>query len=573
MKRKIKSNILKILIILAFIVIIPMPIYAAGIDGTVIVLNPGHGGRDTGCIGRVNGFFEKDITLKIARYLEEELLKYYDVKIILTHDGINFPKNDPGDLAARAMIARNNKADLYVSLHINDFSDYSKNGASVYVTSRTELPKYKEGMTRLANMILDRLCALGLNRENVYNNKLTTINKPAYYYYDGTKGDYYADIRHAMRGDTLDDLGADFRDGSGISTVLIEHCYMNNDNDMKFLDSEEDLRKLAKADADAIVEYYGLRLKTDVVAEINVDKAALNLLEGEKTQIVANVTPTTAKNKSVRWTSQNSNIAKADDNGNVEAVGVGKTNIIITSVDNPNVTKTIPVCVEKYEVKINNKTEYMLANKTALIDATISPTWIENKTIEWTSSNPEVLVVAENGLITAKKAGTATITVTWKEENLSDEVTINVVELAPNTKVEINTYKAENGKISNIGPNVKISDFLNNINVSDNLKVEIQPLNEKQEYVGTNTKVIIKEKEHDLIVEEYNCLVYADVNGDGKISTMDYTLIKNHIMDVKKITEPTTILASDVSGDGKISTMDYTLIKNHIMDVKKITKK
>ena len=51
---------------------------------------------------------------------------------------------------------------------------------------------------------------------------------------------------------------------------------------------------------------------------------------------------------------------------------------------------------------------------------------------------------------------------------------------------------------------------------------------------------------------------------------MDYTLIKNHIMDVKKITDINMKLTADINGDNKISAMDYTLIKNDIMDVKKL---
>ena len=78
------------------------------------------------------------------------------------------------------------------------------------------------------------------------------------------------------------------------------------------------------------------------------------------------------------------------------------------------------------------------------------------------------------------------------------------------------------------------------------------------------------EKQYDIVLEEYECLIYGDINGDGKISAMDYTLIKNHIMDVKKITDTNMKLTADINGDNKISAMDYTLIKNDIMDVKKL---
>ena len=75
---------------------------------------------------------------------------------------------------------------------------------------------------------------------------------------------------------------------------------------------------------------------------------------------------------------------------------------------------------------------------------------------------------------------------------------------------------------------------------------------------------------HQMQIESYTCLIYGDINGDGKISAMDYTLIKNHIMEVKRIIQENQKWTADVNGDGKISAMDYTLIKNDIMGIKKI---
>jgi len=468
------------------------------------------------------------------------------------------------------MVARNNNADLYVSLHINDNRDTTRNGASVYVTSRTELPKYKEGMTILGNKILNNLNKLGLNKEGIYNNELCNDKEPKYQYYDGSQADYYADIRHAMRGDTLDDLGDDFSDGSGIPTVLIEHCYMNNNHDVQFIDSEEDLKKIAKADAKAIIDYLELRLPEDVVTSITVNKENINLLQGEKSKITATVGPTTAKNKELKWTSSNEKITKVDAQGNIQAVGIGTTKITVTSVDNPNIKKVITVNVEKEEVKFKEETKNILVGKSETLDVTISPSWIENKNIVWESSNKDIVEVSNSGKITAKKQGEATIKVTWEDKKLSDEIKINVIELSEDTKIEIKKYKQQNKKISKIGQKVKLEEFLSNIEISDNLQIDIQTVNENQQYIGTNTKVIIKEKEYGFVLDEYECLIYGDINGDGKISAMDYTLIKNDIMDVKKITDQNMILTADINGDNKISAMDYTLIKNDIMDVKKI---
>lgn len=69
--------------------------------------------------------------------------------------------------------------------------------------------------------------------------------------------------------------------------------------------------------------------------------------------------------------------------------------------------------------------------------------------------------------------------------------------------------------------------------------------------------------------KEYSLIIYGDVNGDGKITSADYIAIKNHIMDVKKLSDIEKVWA-DANKDNKVSSADYIAIKNHIMDVKKI---
>ncbi len=61
----------------------------------------------------------------------------------------------------------------------------------------------------------------------------------------------------------------------------------------------------------------------------------------------------------------------------------------------------------------------------------------------------------------------------------------------------------------------------------------------------------------------------GDVNGDGKVSSLDYIQIKNHIMN-SKILSGASLLRADVNGDGKVSSLDYIKIKNHIMGTNKL---
>ncbi len=78
----------------------------------VVVLDPGHGGEKDGAIS-VDGRREKDITLEIARRLKRRLEKQ-GAKVILTRGG-----DQSVELARRAALANAEKADLFVSIHLN----------------------------------------------------------------------------------------------------------------------------------------------------------------------------------------------------------------------------------------------------------------------------------------------------------------------------------------------------------------------------------------------------------------------------------------------------------------------
>lgn len=221
----------------------------------VIVLNAGHGGNETGCANNRKGLVEKNITLQIARYIRDELSGISDVTVILTRDG-----DYQMDLDDRAMIARNNNADLYVSLHINDEASHSASGSQMYVPFYEGQRHYNSEMTRLANLIQEELSYVGIGR-NIWGGitKRNIDQIPKYQYLlngQVVQADYYADIRHAMKGDTLD-YGPDLNTETGVPAILVEHCFMNS-SDSNYLDSDGDLRKIAQADANAIKRYFGL---------------------------------------------------------------------------------------------------------------------------------------------------------------------------------------------------------------------------------------------------------------------------------------------------------------------------
>lgn len=84
-----------------------------GLGIKTIMIDPGHGGTDSGTIGK-SGLKEKDITLDIAKKLRERLKQYSDYNVILTReDDTTLPLNK------RVELAQKHKADLFISIHLN----------------------------------------------------------------------------------------------------------------------------------------------------------------------------------------------------------------------------------------------------------------------------------------------------------------------------------------------------------------------------------------------------------------------------------------------------------------------
>jgi len=159
------------------------------------------------------------------------------------------------------------------------------------------------------------------------------------------------------------------------------------------------------------------------VTSVSLDKTEVALIVGESANVKAIVKPDDAANKEVKWTVANTSIATVDE-GEVTAVAVGETTLIVTTVDGGH-TATIPVKVTAKAVKVSQirlvgmPTEFT-AGRSVTISAVITPDDATDKSVTFTSSNPEVATVEYTkseynyslALLKAVGPGKATITAT-----------------------------------------------------------------------------------------------------------------------------------------------------------------
>ena len=204
----------------------------------VVVLDPGHGGTDSGALG--NGLQEKDLTLKIAKYCKEELEKYSGVTVYMTREDDRYLGNRVGDaasdLANRVNKAKEWGADLLVSIHINSGGGQ---GVEVYYpNSNYNATIGKEGEDS-AQKILDELLKLGLKNRGI---KIRSTEYDTYP--DGSLRDWYGIIRRSKL--------------AGFPGIIVEHAFIDNESDAAKLKEESFLKQCGVADATGIANYFGL---------------------------------------------------------------------------------------------------------------------------------------------------------------------------------------------------------------------------------------------------------------------------------------------------------------------------
>ena len=109
-----------------------------------IVVDPGHGGRDSGARG--DGYNEKDIALQAATRLANNLRQDYNV--IMTRDSDFFVPLD-----TRAKIGNDANADFFISIHLNSSSSSSANGTEVFYFSKKDQGSYATQVAKFENKV------------------------------------------------------------------------------------------------------------------------------------------------------------------------------------------------------------------------------------------------------------------------------------------------------------------------------------------------------------------------------------------------------------------------------------
>lgn len=187
------------------------------LSGKIIFIDPGHGGRDPGTYYK--NIYEKNLNLQIALLLREELLEKGAVVYMSRESDTDLSskwdsKKKRGDLYRRIMMITNSKADIYLSIHINWYTNSSYRGAEVLYNGIN--PKNKV----LADIIMD-----GFKKDLNSKRKVVKTNL---YMYRNTK----------------------------TPGVLIECGFLSNPNERYLLQKESYQKKIAISITNSVIKYF-----------------------------------------------------------------------------------------------------------------------------------------------------------------------------------------------------------------------------------------------------------------------------------------------------------------------------
>ncbi|MCR8844514.1 N-acetylmuramoyl-L-alanine amidase [Paenibacillus sp. SC116] len=181
------------------------------LEGKTIVIDPGHGGKDPGSIGQ-QGTIERDMTLQLAKEIEQELLEKTGATVLLTRE-----QDESVDLQQRIDMAEKESADLFLSIHFDAFTTNDVEGMTTYHRNSNDQP--------IAQAVHDRLI------EKNFDTRDRGVRA----------GDYYV-----LRENT-------------VPSLLLELGYISNEKDETRMRSLYFHQEASEAIVDGVIDYFHKR--------------------------------------------------------------------------------------------------------------------------------------------------------------------------------------------------------------------------------------------------------------------------------------------------------------------------
>jgi N-acetylmuramoyl-L-alanine amidase len=247
----IRSRIIPLLIGM----VVSLPACADKVYQRVIVIDPGHGGVDSGAIGSTDDTLEKDVALRMGLALRDRLEATGQYRVIMTRDD-----DRTVELRDRVRIARQGQGELFISLHADSLTSAPwVSGAAVYMAAEDESVRLASKEESRA----DTMAGVGLsNQEDIIPDILVDLAQRD----TNDRSAWLADLL-VQELDGATNMAKRRRARAGfvvlmspdIPSVLIELGYLSNPAEERALADGAHIARLAAAVARAVDLYFGVR--------------------------------------------------------------------------------------------------------------------------------------------------------------------------------------------------------------------------------------------------------------------------------------------------------------------------
>ncbi len=177
-----------------------------------------------------------------------------------------------------------------------------------------------------------------------------------------------------------------------------------------------------------VIQLY--KKKTDPVSSVAVAPTSATIGVGGTVDLTATISPDNATDKSVTWSSENEDIATVSSSGIVTGIAEGEVDIWATSnadgTKKAKCTVTVEAATPVTGVTLDFTSKAMKVGEDLQLTATLAPADATNKNVSWESSDNTIATVTSAGLVTAVKAGSATITVTTEDGSFTATCSLTI---------------------------------------------------------------------------------------------------------------------------------------------------
>ena len=238
-----------ITVISAVLLAIPVPAQDTSMRLRTVVIDPGHGGKDAGCVSRDQKTYEKNIALDIAKRLAQKIsASYPDVSVKMTRSDDHFV-----ELENRAVFANKAGADLFISVHVNAVDgSTTANGFSIHCLGQSkkkgnDLYSKNLDLVKRENSVIKleknyEATYQGFDPDDPQSSIIFSLMQNAHL---GQSLEFAADVANAMEGGPIKTNRGVSQDPfwvlwrTTMPSVLIEVGFISNAEDLKVMRSPE----------------------------------------------------------------------------------------------------------------------------------------------------------------------------------------------------------------------------------------------------------------------------------------------------------------------------------------------